>query len=598
MAQQQTSQQVYKFNNPVQAVATVGNQQVWQQLSNTIDAFYKQSVQKKSALRKSEGSIAGLAASKGDEKLKLQMKSAGTIYGAAWNDAAIKAYGASIETDVANDINEYAVLNSENSQGFSSLVDKYKTEMLSGITDPTFNAIAANKIDEVAGLHEREIYKVENEKKNLINIYKIQDAHANNVETATAIVKQSVEKYYDGYKPFIGLEVQFGGKTIEEYQKGYGEQVQNQFATITSDLSKMMSVPGKHFSEGSVLKAKQDASTKIYTSIFLAEYNQAVESGEGLKMKEAFMKDPIAFINSKPHLSALLPKEILDEYGISTVGDGNMRDEIYATLDSEWKREQDVIEYNDKKEEEELADEQDDNMIDALTSLVQKEGTINIDYLTKNKDKYSNDDYETLLGAVTTSKYDYDDDAAVSELTMYLMTTDDGRKEQIATVNKYIKDGDVSYKTAIPLLKNALEDTMFDITRSNDYQLALSLLKPHFQKQIGAYGAFAQGEHLVWMTKAIAELQDRAKLGENPRDIVDEITTKFLGIREDQAAVSNRHLMREFRIGTGKDAKLDCEPAMNYVRARYNIHKNAITFAKDLASVKRYGCNIQANKQK
>jgi hypothetical protein len=225
-----------------------------------------------------------------------------------------------------------------------------------------------------------------------------------------------------------------------------------------------------------------------------------------------------------------------------------------------------------------------------------KDKTITIDYLTKNKDMFSESGYETLLGAVTTSKYDFDDDASVNELTMYLMTTTETQQQQIDTVKAYIEEGRVSYKTATPLLKSALEDTMIDVTRSNDYQLAVSLLKPHFQKQVGAYGAFAQGEHLVWMTRAIAELQDRTRAeGVNPRDIVDEIVTKYLGIREDQAAVSRRYLMREFRIGTTKDPKLDCVPAINYVRARYNIHKNAITFAKDLKSVKKYGCDIQSN---
>ena len=601
MAERQT----YKLNKAVQAVPIQGSGDIWKQVSSTIGTFYDQYVAGETDLLQSQGAQAGLVAATGEEKKKIQMLNAGTVYGQAFNDAAVKAYGAAIELDVQTTINEYAndKNNIENRENFNAAVLQYSDDFVSGIPNPTFKAIALQKIKEVTGPYEREIYKKQKEKdflKSLVTIDKKFDA---SVDTAAMSGKEAVQKWYAGYKDFIGREELEGGVTIEEYADTFGKDMYQHFQKIDADLTDMLNVPGNHFDDGAIKARKENAIHEIYQSVFMAEYEQARKEGKGLEFKEKFITDPVAYIKSQPHLSAIFNEAVIAEYPMTTTGtekEPAMSQLIYKAMNDKWDNDQSVLEFKEEQEEEELEIEQTNNFVSALTSLAKNEGKVTVEALTaqQNKDSnyYNKDEYQFLITAASTSKYDTDDKKSVDELQFYLVTTEDSQQDKLATIKNFVEQNRVSWKTATPLAMNVLEGIMGDVTKGSDYQAAQAALMPYFQKEKTAFGQVAMGQEKIWMTQAIIELQKRTKGGENPLQIYKEIASQYVSLQEENAPVGKE--LMQFYTGEGKQRTLDCVAAKNYVDDRFATHKNAKTYAQDIATLNRRQCKITVSNDK
>lgn len=591
MAERQT----YKLTKAVQPVQIPGTGDIWKQVSSTIGTFYDQYVAGETDLLKSQGAQAGLLAATGEEKKKIQMLNAGTVYGEAFNNAAIKAYGASIELDVQDFISVTAADHPEDRTTFNSLVQKYSDDFVSGIPNPTFKAIALQKIKEVTGPYEREIYKKQKEKDFLKSIVKIDKKFTASVDTAAIAGSEAVTKWHDGYKPLIGFETQFGGTTIEEYADSFGKDMFQHFQKIDADLTDMLSVPGNHFDDGAIKSRKENAILEVYQAVFMAEYKQAQKEGKGLDFKEKFITDPIGYIKSQPHLNVLFNDVILEEYPMTITGTAenpSMSQLIYKAMNDKWDNDQAVIEFKEAQEEEELEIDQTNNFISSLTSLANKEGTVNVASLTeehkKDSNTYNKDDYQFLLTAASGNKYDTDDEESVSELEFYLMTTTDTRDQKIKEIKEYSKQKRISWKTVARLGKVVIEDTFGDVTKSADYQNAVNALKPYFQRTKTQYGQEATGQDKIWMNKAIIKLTERVEKGEIATEIYEEIASEYVGLFEDNTPVGKE--LAQFYVGTGKDRKLDCSAAKTFVDNRFLKHKNPKTYALDLQQLNVRQC--------
>lgn len=606
MAERQT----YKFNQPTQAVPISGSADVWKDVSNTIGTFYNQYVAGEEALLKSEGKRAGIAAASGDDKLKLEMLDAGTVYGAAYNDAAIKAYSAAIEIDVQDSINKYAVDNSENYGAFEEAVKKYTSEFTSGIPDPTFKAIAEQKIKEVQGTYGREIYAKQKEKNHLISLSRQSKQFDISIDVAATKGAEAIKKYFSGYHidknaPFDELQaLAFTGEdeALAEFTKSFAKEFQQQFVRIDALLNSMQAVPGQHFKEGDLKGKRDEAILEIYSSVFLEEYKQSVSEGKSLEFKEKFREDAIAYIKSKPHLNAMFSDEILTSYAMTTTGTKKnpaMSDIIYERMDNYWKSQQEIQEHIEKKEEEALEVEQTDRFIDSLNDLATKSGDTTISSIIaeqeSNSQAYATDDYKFLVSSITSGKFDKDDEESVAELEYYLMTTTDGREQKLQEIKEFAEQRRISWKTVARLGKVVVEDTFGDVTKSADYQNAVAALKPHFQRTQTAYGQEATGADKIWMNKAIIELTERVEGGEKATDVYEEIAKKYVSLFEVNSPAAKE--IKKFMVGTGKEFKFQCKAAKAFVDGRFAKHKNPKLYAEDLEMLQRreatFGCAVE-----
>ena len=599
MAERQT----YKLTKAVQPVQIPGTGDIWKQVSSTIGTFYDQYVAGETDLLQSQGAQAGLLAATGEEKKKIQMLNAGTVYGEAFNNAAIKAYGASIELDVQDFISVTAANYPEDRTTFNNLVQQYSDDFVSGIPNPTFKAIALQKIKEVTGPYERAIYKKQKEKDFIKSVVKIDKKFTASVDTAAIAGSEAVTKWHDGYEPFLGLETQFGGTTIEEYAESFAKDMFQHFQKIDADLTDMLSVPGNHFDDGAIKSRKENAILEVYQAVFMAEYAQAQKEGNGLEFKEKFITDPIGYIKSQPHLNLIFNDVILKEYPMTITGTAetpSMSQLIYKAMNDKWDSDQAVIKFKDEQEEEELEIAQTSNFVSALASLAKQEGKVTVGSLTAQQktdpNYYNKDEYQFLLTASSTNKFDTDDKSSVDELQFYLVTTDDDQKTKLATIKNYVEEQRVSWKTATPLAMSVLEGIMGDVTKGPDYQAAEAALLPYFQKEKTAFGQVAMGQEKIWMTQAIIELQKRTKAGENPLDIYIEIASQYVALQEENSPVGKE--LMQFYKGEGKGRTLDCVAAKQYVDNRFSTHKNPKTYALDIATLNRRQCNITVSTDK
>jgi len=593
MAERQT----YKLNKAVQAVPVQGSQDVWNQVSSTIGTFYDQYVAGETDLLQSQGAQAGLVAATGEEKKKIQMLNAGTVYGQAFNDAAVKAYGAAIELDVQTTINEYAndKNNIENRDNFNAAVLQYSDDFVSGIPNPTFKAIALQKIKEVTGPYEREIYKKQKEKdflKSLVTIDKKFDA---SVDTAAIAGREAVQKWYAGYKDFIGREEFEGGVTIEEYVDTFGKDMYQHFQKIDADLTDMLNVPGNHFDDGAIKARKENAILEIYQSVLMAEYVQAEKEGRGIGFKEEFKDNPIKYIKSQPHLNVIFNETILTEYPMTVTGtedDPSMSDRIYDAMNKDWDRRQAVIEFKEEQEEEELEGVQSDNFIESLSSIVSGDGTVTSDTLSKQMDDngYSNDDYKFLTSAIKLGKYKVDDADSKIEMTNYLLTTNDSVKKKVARIKEFYNDNLLSGDTTVKMLTDATDGTFNDVTSSPSFKRAAASIKPFFQKEKGVAGMFAIGDEKVYMEEALNELYIRTAAGENALEIYSEIKDKYIKIMADNEPAT---FIRDETIVDGRAVRtINCEKSLSAVNQKYKLSANVAVYEESLERLSRT-CPIQ-----
>ena len=593
MAERQT----YKFNQTIQAVPISGTADVWKSVSSTIGSFYDQYVAGEEALLKAQGSQAGAIAASGKDKKDIQMLNAGTVFGQAFNDSAVKAYGAAIKTDVSTSINEIAVNNSENRDEYLLIKDKYAEDFLSGISNPTFKAIAAQKIEDVSGIHEREIYAKWKEKTHLQNLVKTTNEFESSVDFSATVGGEAVDKWYKGYATDNDLG---NPEALKAYKDTFAEKFKLRFQDIDNQLVDMLAIPGDHFNEGSIQKHTDEAVLKIYTGVFMAEYDHYADKDEGLAFKTKFLDDPIAYIKSQPHLNELFTDDILDAYGMTTVGtkdSPSMKEQIYDSMTKSWKIKQDRLDFEEKAEDEALVEEQTDNFLDTLTGMGDKDKSITLDSIKENRLNYTSKQYEILLNAKISGKYEKDVPEEVYKLDFYLASTDDTVKEQIDTIEQAVIDGGLSWKTASTKLKTTLEGTNIDVTKSPKFKSALSILTPQFEKTSSAlYGQTATGEHKVWLAKATKELMERTADGEDPGVIVQEIATSWLMEQESQRALGYKDLSPYIlpRKSNKDPVLLDCQNAKAFVDGRFAKSKNAKIYAKDMTLMKRYGCGTKA----
>ena len=597
MAERQT----YKFNQTQQPVYQ-DTASSWEGLQRVINQFYDKAVRTEQAESKQAGQIAGIAAATGDGKQQIKMLDAGTIYGAAYNDAAIKAYAAAIEIDVQDSINEYAVDNSENFDAYESAVDNYSKEFTSGIPNETFKAIAQQKIKEVKGSHGREIYAQQKEKNHLINLAKQNKQFNKSIDSAAVIGAEAVKKYYTGYQhnantPFDVLALDPNGEiALKEFADGHAKEFQQQFLRIDTLLSSLQGVPGGHFGPDDLSNKRDEAILEIYSAVFMEEYKQAVINGNPVEFKAKFREDAIGYIKSQPHLDAMFSDDILNNYAMTTTEGTKkgMSSVIFDRMDSYWKSQEAVKKFLSDRVEEELKTDQTNNFVDALNDLATGGKTSIADIVaqqTANPNLYATDDYKFLVNAITSGKYNVDDEEAVSELEFYLMTTTDKRDQKIEEIREFSSQGRISWKTVARLGKVVIEDTFGDITKSSDYQNAVNALKPHFQRTKTQYGQEATGQDKIWMNKAIIEMTARVEGGEVATDIYEEIAEKYVGLFKDNTPVGKE--LKQFYVGKGKDRKLDCVAAKKFVDARFKKHKNTLTYSQDLGQLNTRQCTYE-----
>jgi len=596
--------QTYKFNQPTQPVYTSGSEEAWLSVTNAIGRFYQGYVSDEKREMKGEGKVAGIAAATGDNKQQLKMLDAGTIYGSAYNDAAIKAYGAAIEIDVQDSINQYAVDNSESYDGFNTAVQTYADEFSSGIPDPTFKALALQKIKEVQGTYGRDIYKQQKEKNHLINLAQQSKQFDTSIDVAANKGAESVQKYFSGYQqnantPFDEMQLDPDGSiALKDFEDTFGKEFQQQFSRIDALLNSMQSVPGNHFKDGDLKGKRDEAVLEIYSAVFMEEYKQAVSDGKALSFKEKFREDAVSYIKSQPHLNAMFSDDILKNYAMTTTGtkaDPAMSELIYERMDTYWKSQEEVQKHLSDAAELELETAQTDKFVEVLNGLASQDGKTTIASIVAeqqaNPRAYATDDYKFLINAITSGKYEKDDEESVSELEFYLMTTTDTRDQKIDEIKEYSSQGRISWKTVARLGKVVIEDTFGDVTKSADYQNAVQALKPHFERKATAFGQVASQQDKVWMTKAIIELTERVEKGEIATDIYEEIAVKYVGLYDDNTPVGKE--LAQFYVGKGKDRKIDCAAAKKFVDNRFLKHKNPGTYNKDLQALTTRSCTFE-----
>lgn len=549
--------------------------QGWEALANTLNSWSDMFYQQAGDIAKQEGARAGLNDSYLDNP---ELEDWGTIYGQAYNTQLLKGYADKTETNLKTKLEQLAAEYPSDPQTFQEQANEYYKGLAEGVNNPAFTQIIKQKFDDKMAITLPPIYK-----------------SFKDIEFAKAVL--STEELWEKDKTDLTKLTQLSIKNLftEEFSEqgnknfGFGlEKIRGQFIDIENKAREIMSMP-KGWSNERANKEINDLIVDFAYSALEEELRQQTLDGNGTATFQEMSRDIVSYIRSKDYLNELLTDDLLE--GLSP----DVKDIVIGQLKKYWSNDNAATEALYKQEQRALEAQQDSNFMDTFLKVAGRDKNVTLDSITKEitaePGKYNEDDAKFLINALTEGKYDTDDKQSLLDLNLYLMTSTESQADKQKTIMEYHTDKRISTDSAIKLIDNLRKGTQTDVTKNPNFQRAVSMLKPAFQRDYGDLGAFAKGIDKQYMEEAITELMLRTQKGEDPLTIWREVQDQFLGQVVD---ADPQGLVRELVEGPDgrPTARVNCKKSYDQIESAFAAHGNIRIKAAEMKNYLKY-CTIE-----
>jgi hypothetical protein len=571
-----TGQYKYRRRSTAQSLGPSPSAQSWNTLSNILNDFAATAWDGYGEQRKAEGSAEGSVAGQAGDLKTLKVKEAGTIYSDAFNASQQKAFEARISVDISKKLNEFASKFPNNTKNYKEHVEKYKTGLIDGITDPALKASATQKIADKNLGFEMEIFKAEQLIEHAKAKFDRNEEFDNLKVDMIDGVEQAVRKYHDM------------DRDPELFADFYAPIFQKQRNLLKKKGIDLLAIPGGSDDVDDVYKRTRGAFNELYGAAALEEFKKATQEGKGYETMNEFFMDSNKFFNSRPHLQTMFPER---QIWMDDEAETKVHDNMVKYLGQKHKK----VDRDKKIANEELSVDQSESFVDTFTSIVTNDGLTTLDTLVEDQvtHDYNESQYQTLVNAVKLNKYKVDDPDALVDLTTYLLSSDDSTETKQDKILGYYNNNMISGTTAIKEMGDLRSKGFGDVTSSPDFQYAIKAVQAAFQKTTGQTGMFAQGKDLTFMREAEIELYKRVKNGENAFEVYPAIINEYRQLQQDNEKTKFVKTPIFDDKGKLKKMEINCSATLVIIKSKFSRSKNVSNYDEDLTKLERYGCPIE-----
>jgi len=434
------------------------------------------------------------------------------------NERAVKTFVNLKESDVMTTLGQLSVDYANDYEGYYAAAQELKKTWLDNdeldSTDGmriAFEILIDNKIQQYGVTPYQNVANAE--------IEKAKAAAETNVEDFVTDAVHEITQFIDS----VMTEEFLVESELDDMYEQQLDTVVGKYLTLEAKLNEL--IANNNYSAEEVIALQDAMELKFFSGIIKAQINNEMKNDKGWTAIDEFEESPADFINSRPHLKALIPD------GVKI--DDDMADTIYDEIFKHYKDTNTEEDYIQSKVESEDAKRHSSNYSDLFQMIVAQDKTVTPDYIKAMLD--SNDlsptGHDAALKAITLDTYVVEDDKVIWALNKQIVDDKSSYQDREDAISEAFMNNDISIETASEMLTRIV--TADDINKVPFFSIGWTAIErglvgnPEMMDAgSGQVLNFAQQEYYN-RVEGYTDDNGVYHKPENPQDIYNEIIEKY-----------------------------------------------------------------------